>query len=87
MLNAFRQSEELNKGDNRSIYPDSTVRAQRLSAIRGIKLIVENRHGNRSVVLNAFRQSEELNLQCGELMSHTYCAQRLSAIRGIIRRP
>ncbi|KPQ39284.1 MAG: hypothetical protein HLUCCO16_08735 [Phormidium sp. OSCR] len=68
MLNAFRQSEELNTG----ILPHPQNRAgsaQRLSAIRGIKQIARQYRESAATVLNAFRQSEELNLKGGFYMA------------------
>ena len=84
MLNAFRQSEELNGSQIHRIRPPFHG-AQRLSAIRGIKryfMAGDFLYGDN--VLNAFRQSEELNAIQGSIYKgFLWRAQRLSAIRGI----
>ena len=61
VLNAFRQSEELNHQYLR-LPRSGKSSAQRLSAIRGIKLESISQCRHLLHVLNAFRQSEELNL-------------------------
>ena len=82
VLNAFRQSEELNRGNDFG-KQTRTLGAQRLSAIRGIKPCCCEITSKMPNVLNAFRQSEELNRHRQRSPRELERAQRLSAIRGI----
>ncbi|KPQ39283.1 MAG: hypothetical protein HLUCCO16_08730 [Phormidium sp. OSCR] len=83
MLNAFRQSEELNPFKGGTLMPGS-VGAQRLSAIRGIKLTC--RRIIDTVSWSAQRLSAIRGIKRERKLAvgvPSKCAQRLSAIRGI----
>ena len=81
VLNALRQSEE-NHSNILTRAETLSLRAQRLTAIRGKSPFQLRVGAECNYVLNALRQSEENHVETQGSFSIPDCAQRLTAIRG-----
>ena len=64
------------------LYLGQSVRAQRLTAIRGKSLDLPDTHSQKLRVLNALRHSEENHVMLDQIYARGGSAQRLTAIRG-----